>query len=163
MKITPSRHPGLFISALVILAVGKPGLETLGVEEPWSFIPFYLCFVLLIFIVILDRQAKPALPGPGPARGAEPESAGTPGGNGVSLPGALLRMGWRGQARLLLYGVLGAAAGYVLVEGLERLGVNPSVTTLAICAGLLIQFQLQGHPEPKDLNTNTAPNEEPEK
>ncbi|NRB28789.1 MAG: hypothetical protein HRU37_14055 [Roseibacillus sp.] len=161
MKITPSAHPALFISALVLMVLGHPGLEALGVKEPWSFIPFILSFVLLIFIVILDRQAKPAQRDHGPERETGPQD-----GDGVSFPGALLRMGWKRLAIFLLLGVLGAAGGHVLVEELGSLGVSPSVTTLAICAVLLIQFQLGGTSGPKVESGEDAPagkREEPEK
>ena len=157
MKITPSAHPALFISTLVVMVLGYPGLEALGVKEPWSFMPFILCFVLLVFIVILDRQAKPAQKNHDPGREAEPQD-----GGGVSFFGALLRMGWRRQAKFLLFGVLGGAAGCVLVEKLEPLGVNPSVTTLAICAVLMIAFQLSGTSGPKVESGEDAPAEKRE-
>jgi hypothetical protein len=152
MKITPSTHPALFISALVVLVLGPPGLEALGVKEPWSFIPFILCFVLLVFIVILDRLAKPAQRDHGPGQEAELQD-----GGGVSFPGALLRMGWWRLAKFLLFGVLGGVLCYLLVEKLEALGVSPSLTALAICAVFMIQFQLSRASGPKVESGEDAP------
>lgn len=162
MKITRSKHTALFIAAMVILVAGRPALEALGVGELLSYIPFFLVFILLIIILILDRRVKPAPPGSEGAPATEPEDSGMSSKKGLSLPAALLQMSWMSRIRLIVLGAVAAAIGYALIDGLERLDVSREVTTLGICALLLIQFQLGGRSKPEDPDPESSPEEEPE-